>query len=75
MDARQETSRRKPSPNDLTGEQWKLLAPLLPTPPGGGRLPVTNLREVVNAERYLNRTGCGWRHLPHDLPPEGTVRD
>lgn len=75
MDARQETLRRKPYLSDLTDEQWSLMQPLLPAPPGGGRSPNTDLREVVNAVRYLNRTGCGWRHLPHDFPPEGTVRD
>jgi putative transposase len=75
MDARRETSRLKSYPSDLTDEQWELLAPLLPAAPGGGRPPNANLREIVNAVRYLNRTGCGWRHLPHDLPPEGTVRD
>ena len=32
-----------------------------------------DLREVVNAMLYLLRTGCPWRHLPHDLPPWGTV--
>jgi putative transposase len=30
---------------------------------------------VVNAIRYLLRTGCAWRHLPHDFPPPGTVYD
>ncbi|MFN4260106.1 MAG: transposase [Gemmataceae bacterium] len=23
--------------------------------------------------RYINRTGCQWRALPHDFPPKGTV--
>ncbi|RAK61915.1 IS5 family transposase, partial [Hymenobacter edaphi] len=27
------------------------------------------LRDVFNALRYLVKTGCGWRYLPHDLPP------
>lgn len=75
MDAQPQTSSRKPYLTDLTDEQWELIVPWLPTPPGGGRSPDTSLREVVNAVRYLNRTGCGWRHLPHDFPPEGTVRD
>ena len=26
-------------------------------------------REIVNASRYVLRTGCSWRMLPHDLPP------
>nr|WP_240813219.1 transposase [Streptomyces sp. DASNCL29] len=27
-----------------------------------------DLREVVNALLYQNRTGCQWRLLPHDFP-------
>jgi putative transposase len=33
------------------------------------------MREVLNAIFYLLTNGCGWRNLPHDFPPEGTVRD
>ena len=33
------------------------------------------MREVINGILYLNRTGCQWRALPHDLPPWGTVAD
>ena len=65
---------RKPYPSDLSESQWLLITPLLPTS-GGGRTRTTDLREVLNAVLYLFRTGCGWRHLPHDFPPEGTVRD
>lgn len=32
-----------------------------------------DLREVVNALRYLVRAGCPWRMLPKDLPPWSTV--
>src|SRR5262249_7122900 len=35
----------------------------------------TDLREVVNAILYRLHHGCAWHALPHDLPPEGTVRD
>jgi transposase len=34
-----------------------------------------DLREIVNSIVYLNRTGCQWRSLPHDLPPWPTVHD
>src|SRR5215207_9969628 len=64
---------RKAYPTDLTDEQWRLLEPLLPPPKPGGRPRSVDLREVVNAMRSLLRTGCPWRHLPHDLPPWGTV--
>lgn len=72
MDAREQI--RKPYLSDLSDSQWMLIAPLLPSS-GGGRKRTTDLREVLNAALYLLRTGCGWRHLPHDFPPEGTVRD
>jgi transposase len=31
------------------------------------------LREIVNAILYQNRTGCQWRYLPHDLPPKSAT--
>ena len=64
---------RKPYPSDLTDAQWEMLRPLLPTAKPGGRPRTVDLREIVNAMLYLLRTGCPWRHLPHDLPPWGTV--
>jgi len=33
------------------------------------------MRVVIDAILYLNRTGCQWRALPHDLPAWGTVAD
>jgi transposase len=30
------------------------------------------LRELFNALRYVVRTGCTWRYLPHNLPPWAT---
>ncbi|MDR0869357.1 MAG: transposase [Planctomycetaceae bacterium] len=30
---------------------------------------------MPNAILYQAKTGCQWRMLPHDFPPEGTVRD
>lgn len=34
-----------------------------------------HLREVVNTLQYLNRAGCQWDMLPHDLVPKGTAYD
>jgi len=28
-----------------------------------------SLREVFNGLRYVVKTGCPWRWMPHDLPP------
>ena len=60
-------------PTDMTTEEWSVIAPLLPPPAKRGRPRKTNLREVVNAIRYLVRTGCGWEMLPSDFPPWQTV--
>ena len=60
-------------PSDLTDEQWAILAPLIPPAPKNGRPREADMREVMNAILYLLRTGCPWRHLPHDLPRYRTV--
>ena len=56
-------------PSDLDDKEWQLLEPLLPPPKPGGRPVKYPRREIVNAIRYVLRTGCSWRMLPHDLPP------
>src|SRR6266480_256402 len=32
-----------------------------------------DLREIVNAILYVNRTGIAWEYLPHDFPPYKAV--
>lgn len=58
---------------DLTDDEWQAIEPLMPQPARTGRRRSVDLREVVNAIRYLVRTGCEWRMLPHDFPPWPTV--
>ena len=60
-------------PSDLTDEQWPLIERHLPAARPGGRPRSTDLREVLDAIRYLLRTGCQWRYLPADFPPKSTV--
>ena len=60
-------------PSDLTDAQWKLIEPLLPPEPGGGRPRKTRMRDVLDAIFYVLRTGCQWRYLPGDLPPKSTA--
>jgi putative transposase len=60
-------------PSDLTDEEWERIAPLLPKPAKRGRKPAVDLREVLNAIRYMARSGAGWRMLPKDFPPWQTV--
>jgi putative transposase len=68
-----EATSRKAYPTDLTDAQWELVAPLLPPAKHGGRPRTVNMREVVNTILYLNRTGCQWDMLPHDLQPKSTA--
>ena len=65
------TINRKPYPSDLSDEQWELIEDLIPKPNPHPNFPKDEYprREIVNSILYLLRTGCQWRHLPHDLPP------
>jgi len=58
-------------PSDLIDEEWEILQPVFdelePYTTGGQR--TTDLREILNAIFYLNKTGCPWRYLPTDFPP------
>ncbi len=78
--------RRKPSPpktsrelsaqgypSDLTEQEWAILEPLIPPAKAGGRPRSTDMRAVINAILYLDRTGGQWRALPHEYPPWSTV--
>ena len=60
-------------PTDLTDEEWVRIEPFLPGRAKRGRTPKHSMREVLNAIRYLARTGCGWRMLPAHFPPWQTV--
>ena len=64
---------RIPYPSDVTDEQWSLIESHIPPEKSGGPPRTVNMREVINGILYLNRTGCSWRMIPHDLPPWGTV--
>jgi transposase len=67
---------------DLSDARWALLEPVLSAwrraRAGAGlglSAPVHDLREIVNAILYVNRTGIAWEYLPHDFPPYKTVYD
>ncbi len=64
---------RQAYPSDLTDREWAFLEPLLLPRMRRGRPRKTPLREIVNAIRYIARTGCQWRSLPHDFPDWQTV--
>jgi transposase len=66
-------ARKRQYPSDLTGEQWKLIEPLLPAVNRGGRPEKHPRRAIVDAILYVVRSGCSWRQLPADFPPWQTV--
>lgn len=66
---------RKPYPSDLTDAQWELIEFLIPPAKPRGRPREVDMREVINTILYINRTGCQWEMLPHDLLPKSTVYD
>src|ERR1700728_273727 len=63
----------KRDPSDLTDEEWARVEPFLPRASKAGRPVEVELREVLNAIRYMARSGGGWRMLPNDFPPWQTV--
>ncbi|MFE9874369.1 IS5 family transposase [Micromonospora sp. NPDC005686] len=71
---------RKRYPSDVSDEQWELIGPFLQAWKSkrvavsvSGREGDYDLREIVNAIFYQNRTGCQWAYLPHDLPPKSAT--
>lgn len=60
---------RQTYPSDMTDREWWLLEGLIPPAKPGGRPRKYAMREIVNAMRYLLRSGCSWRMLPHEFPP------
>lgn len=58
---------------DLSDAEWAIIRPLIPPEKPGGRHRSVDMREVLNAIFYLNKTGCSWEMLPKDFPPYSTV--
>ena len=67
---------RKAYSTDLTDAEWEIIKPFFPDvnrPDGrNGRRRVYSFREIVNGIFYVNRSGCAWNLIPHDLPPSLT---
>ena len=57
------------SRHDLTGEQWRLLEPLLPVPKVRGRPRRWPVRALVDGVRFRVRVGCPWRDVPPRYGP------
>ena len=57
-------------PSDMSDKEWKIIKPLLPPNAASQQ---NNLRKIVDASFYVNKTGCQWRALPHEYPPWSSV--
>lgn len=72
---------RRAYPSDLSDARWELIEPVLSAwrferrgrALDFGRPPRHDLREIMNAILYVDRTGCQWAYLPHDFPPHQSV--
>ena len=62
-------------PTDATDQEWAEIAPHLTRKAANGLPRTVDLRQVFNAIRYKNRTGCQWDMLPEGFPPKSTVFD
>ena len=67
------TSSRKAYAYDVNDEEWAFAAPYLALMTPFAPQRTYSLREVFNGLRYVVRTGCPWRAMPHDLPPWDVV--
>ena len=61
---------RQAYPTDLNDTQWTLIASLLPMKENiRGRPRTWSERDIADSILYGVRGDCGWRLMPHDLPP------
>ena len=64
---------RRAYPSDFTDAEWSVVGPLWLD--HASAVPLEHeLRDVLDALRYIGATGSPWRYLPHDYPPQETVR-
>lgn len=62
------STRRKSYPSDVTDDEWEFLLPYLTLMREDAPQREYALRELFDALRYVVKTGCQWRFLPHDFP-------
>jgi transposase len=60
---------RKPYPTDVSDEEWAFVAPYLTLMDPEAPQRRHDLREVLNALRWIVRAGAQWGMLPTNFPP------
>jgi transposase len=66
---------RKTYPTDIGDDEWVFIAPYLSLMRQDAPQREHDLREVLNALRWIVRAGAPWRMLPNDFPPWHAVYD
>jgi transposase len=61
--------KRRPYPTDVSDEEWCFAAPYLTLMNKDAPQRRYELREMLNALRWIARAGAPWRLLPNDFPP------
>jgi transposase len=56
-------------PSDVSDAEWEFLIPYLALMREDAPQRNYPSRELFNGIRYVIKTGCQWRMLPHDFPP------
>jgi transposase len=60
---------RRSYPSDVSDAEWEFLVLFLTLMREDAPQRDYPMRDLFNAIRYVVRTGCQWRYLPHDFPP------
>lgn len=60
---------RKSYPSDVSDAEWEFLTPFLTLMREDAPQREHRMRDLFDAMRYVVKTGCQWRYLPHDFPP------
>ena len=64
---------RQGYPSDVTDDEWAFAAPYLTLLREDAGQRTHDLRSVLDAVRWVVRTGAHWRYLPNDFPPWAAV--
>ena len=63
----------QPYPSDISDAEWESVRPYLLLLPEDAGQRESNLRDVLDALRWVVRTGSQWRSIPADFPPRAAV--
>jgi len=59
--------------SDLTDKEWEIISLIFIRARKGRHFQKHSKRELINAVRYISKTGCQWRMLPKEYPNYKTV--